>query len=160
MIWRKRCVHQWHSSLQASKGPDNSLRHATGGRSAVKCHHCHPSVPSASLSPDPPSSAATCCRHQAATMGCHLIMNPEGARHWFKVPLPSQCREAAGMMTEVRPFAGSRHRWCFFHKFTVGKLCCCWTITFKACGATDCCRRFSQFASFWSVNVSRNLSMA
>lgn len=50
----KRYVHPLHSSQQASKAPDSSLRHATGGGYAVKWHHCHFSEPSASLSPDPP----------------------------------------------------------------------------------------------------------
>lgn len=90
----KRYAHPLHSSQQASKPPGSRLRHATGGGYAVKWHYCHLSVPSASLSLQTPAhlaspSAATCCRHRAATMGCHLVMNPEGARHWFKVPLPS-----------------------------------------------------------------------
>lgn len=118
--------------------PDSSLRHATGGGYAGKWRYCHSSVPSASLSPDPPPPppAATCCRHPAATMGCHLIMNHEGTGHWFKVPLLLQSGETAGMMTERRLFVGFEHRWCFFFFSTrspvVSKLCSnCWTILVK-----------------------------
>lgn len=91
----------------------------------------------------PAHSAATCCEHRAATMGCHLVMNPQGARHWFKVPLPSQCRGTVGMMTCWLPA-----QMVLFHSVDVAAgqwrwKCAQWQI-------------FS-FASFWSVNLFRNL---
>lgn len=112
---RKRYVHLLPWSQQASKDPGSRLRHATGGGYAVKWHHCHLSVPSASLSPAhprPPPLPLVVIK--AATMACHLVMNPWGASHWFKVPLLSECSVSAEMMAVVRWLAGSEYRWCFF----------------------------------------------